>query len=104
MMRHPDRSGGTPAFAVAVACFVRHPVFVCHSDPERSEGEESPHWLLPLLVLFVILFLFVILTLSVVEGEESPHWLLPLPVSNKHPGNLQPTTFLVNTLDPQKSF
>jgi peptidoglycan/LPS O-acetylase OafA/YrhL len=42
------------------------------------EGEESPH--LPLPVLFVILFLFVILTLSVVEGEGPPH--LPLPVSN----------------------
>jgi hypothetical protein len=66
--------------------------------------EGPPHLPLPVLVLFVILFLFVILTLSVVEGEESPHWLLPLPVSNKHPGNLQPTTFLVNTLDPQKSF
>jgi hypothetical protein len=31
-----------------------------------------------LLVLFAILFLFVILTLSVVEGEESPHLSLPL--------------------------
>jgi hypothetical protein len=49
--RHPERAQrveGPPHWPLPV--FVRHPVFVCHSDPERSEGEESPHLSLPLLL------------------------------------------------------
>jgi hypothetical protein len=40
-------------------------VFVCHSDPERSDGEESPH-------LFLLLQLSVLLSTTTNVGMPHP--------------------------------
>jgi hypothetical protein len=63
MIDNPDRSGGPPHLPLPLPVYARH--------PERAQRVEGPpHLPLPVLVLFVILFLFVILTLSVVKGKN----------------------------------
>jgi hypothetical protein len=111
MIDNPDRSGGPPHLPLPLPVYARH--------PERAQRVEGPpHLPLPVLVLFVILFLFVILTLSVVKGKNpricscrclfptntlatcNPQLSLSSPSTPKNQPNQHPT----NNLPPKNSW